>query len=179
MPHLRSRMPKERARENARAKYSLRSNTPPEGGGEESETRWERPKRVSVLKRISAELQRVGVCDAHVARFALIRACGCERVKKDHRAVFVQRVLVHAPSCYGDAPVAHFSGHMGRVECGERVWPRACEADGYSGSEQNEAGCTDGAGAVPVRNPTREYQAYLKLIYTNMSDGCEPETLKS
>ena len=93
-----------------------------------------------------------------------MRGCGYERVKKDHRAAFMHRVLVHAPSFYGDAPVAHFLGHVERVERGVRVWTCAGESEGYSGRERNQTSCTDGAGAVLVRNSTRKHHAYLKFI---------------
>ena len=71
-------MPLVKSRMKERAIDSLQSHTPPEVGGEESETRvgtpWARPKRFSVLKCVLAELYRVSVGDAHVACFALMRA---------------------------------------------------------------------------------------------------------
>ena len=40
---------------------------------------------------------------------------------------------------------------------------------------KNEAGCMDGAVAVPVRNPTRKHQAYPRFIDVKMSDGSNLE----
>ena len=57
------------------------------------------------------------------------------------------------------------------VELGFGLVPVRLKGIRVARRTKNEAGCMDGAGAVPVRNPTREHQAYPRLIYIKMSDG--------